>query len=616
MLDRYDSIEFDTVEYLASSGGLSCPDSDVRNSYNQASGLPQLNFNGGNTMVGAGTDVVDGSVYDPVVLGLLDDPTPVILQITDYSFTAETPFIILHTELEGDLPPDGIMKLRVALLEDNLSYGGRTYHNVLRDMLPDKDLNIGLGGQSQDDTLTFTMDPAWNASGVRAIAFVQNDRDREIFQSCNTRPTPAFSMRYYTDGPRYVVAEGTTTFGEAGLFNMGTHTDTYTVSLDTSNLPASGSAYFTCGGTQYTTMEVSLEPGERTLLTVTLDPGDETEGEVLLVLHSHSGEITDRSLVYKVIRGDTDILMVDDDGSYDYETEYFLPAMAGTNKSHATWNRSVAPVTGAQLAEFDIVVWACGWAFPTVDAADRAALTEYLDGGGNLFITGQDIGWEMNDIGGAARTWYNTYLHATYVSDDTNDLTLDGVAGTFTEGLSLNIGGGDGADNQDYPSDIDPRGEFASEILTYSAGRNGGIMADTGVHRVVYLAFGFEAIDNAADRAALMEGIIGFLAGAPSPVGETEMPGAMALLGNNPNPFNPLTRISFRLADETRVKLQVYDLHGHLVRTLADENLPAGLNSLEWDGRDEDGRAMPSGAFFYRLTGPGRTLAGKMMLVR
>ncbi len=90
----------------------------------------------------------------------------------------------------------------------------------------------------------------------------------------------------------------------------------------------------------------------------------------------------------------------------------------------------------------------------------------------------------------------------------------------------------------------------------------------------------------------------------------------MALLGNNPNPFNPLTRISFRLADETRVKLQVYDLHGHLVRTLADENLPAGLNSLEWDGRDEDGRAMPSGAFFYRLTGPGRTLAGKMMLVR
>ena len=52
MLDRYDSVEFDGVEMMASSGGLSCPDSDARISYYQISGFPTLKFNGGNTIFG------------------------------------------------------------------------------------------------------------------------------------------------------------------------------------------------------------------------------------------------------------------------------------------------------------------------------------------------------------------------------------------------------------------------------------------------------------------------------------------------------------------------------------------------------------------------------------
>ena len=616
MLDRYDSVEFDCVEYMSSSGGLSCPDADARIAYIQCAGYPQLEFNGGSTISGAGLDAVNGSVYDPVVQGMLDDPTPVALTITDYAFSAASAFLTVRIELEGDLPVGSNMKLRVALVEDKLVYGGVSYQNILRDMLPDVPLTIDTAGMVQTETINFTWNPAWVAANFRAVAFVQDDLDRTVWQSCNTRPTPAYSLRYYAVGQRTVIGAGATTFGDVALFNTGLNADTYTVSLDLSGLPADGSAHFEYGGTQHTTASIGLAAGERAVFNVVVDPGTGYEGSVVLTLHSDSGQASDRQLVYKMISAGTDVLIVDDDGAYNYEDLYFAPALAGSGKSHAVWDRNSSAPTGEQLANFDIVVWGCGFAFPTIEASDRLALTEFLDGGGSLFITGQDIGWDLNDQGGAAAIWYRDYLHATFVSDDTNDLTLTGMAGTFTEGLALNLSGGDGANNQDYPSDIDPRAPYASTILAYDANRNGGIMVDTGVYKVVYLSFGFEAINNAADRAALMEGVIGFLSGVVSPVGESLLPGAMTLLGNAPNPFNPQTEINFTLATDTRVKLDVFDLRGRLVRTVADGLQPAGLHRIKWDGRDGEGREVPSGAYFYRLTGPDQVLTEKMMLVR
>jgi len=615
MLDRFDSIEFDTIEMMASSGGLSCPDSDTRISYYQISGFPTLMWNGGNAMVGAGTDVINGSVYDPVVRNMLAEPTSLALTITDHSFVSGSAFISVNIELEGDLPAGSQMKLRVALVEDGLTYDATLYDNILRDMLPDIPLTIDTAGQTQTETINFEMG-AWRPDELRAIVFVQNDVDREIFQSCNTLPTPDYSMRFYAEGDRITIGASPHTFGNAALFNTGLNTDTYTVTLDTSGIPADGSAHFIYDGQELTSTSITLDPGQRALLNVVVDTGSEFEGTAVLNFHAESGLADDRSLDYKLIAAGADILLVDDDGAYDYETQYFLPALAGTGKSAATWDRSSTAITAEVLANFYIVIWQCGWAFPTVDAGDRAALSEYLDGGGNLFITGQDIGWEMYDEGGASVVWYNNYLHATYISDDTNDLTLDGVPGTFTEGLALTIGGGDGANNQEYPSDIDPRGDNAESILTYIAGKNGGIMADTGVHRVVYLAFGFEAINNAADRATLMEGIIGFLSGSAAPAPDGDTPRSLTLLGNTPNPFNPLTKINFFLPAAAEVKLEVFDLAGRRVRVLFDGPLPAGSNQVAWDGRNEDGQDTPSGAYFYKVTGPQETLTAKMMLVR
>jgi len=89
------------------------------------------------------------------------------------------------------------------------------------------------------------------------------------------------------------------------------------------------------------------------------------------------------------------------------------------------------------------------------------------------------------------------------------------------------------------------------------------------------------------------------------------------VLQNSPNPFNPRTRIFFRLNTADAVTLRVYDESGRLVRSLlADETMPAGEHDLTWDGTNDAGTAQPSGVYLYRLESGGETLSRKMVLLK
>jgi hypothetical protein len=91
---------------------------------------------------------------------------------------------------------------------------------------------------------------------------------------------------------------------------------------------------------------------------------------------------------------------------------------------------------------------------------------------------------------------------------------------------------------------------------------------------------------------------------------------ATRLYQNTPNPFNPVTLIRFSTARAGPISLRIYDERGRLVRTLISGQLPAGAHEVVWDGRDEAGRTVASGNYYYRLRTADRTLRQKMMLIR
>jgi hypothetical protein len=95
------------------------------------------------------------------------------------------------------------------------------------------------------------------------------------------------------------------------------------------------------------------------------------------------------------------------------------------------------------------------------------------------------------------------------------------------------------------------------------------------------------------------------LAGAPGLETPESMPTAFSLEANYPNPFNPSTTIAFGVPEDAAVRLSVYNMLGQEVAVLAEGNHTAGRYSVVWEAKDNAGRQLSSGVYFYRMNATG-----------
>jgi hypothetical protein len=89
-----------------------------------------------------------------------------------------------------------------------------------------------------------------------------------------------------------------------------------------------------------------------------------------------------------------------------------------------------------------------------------------------------------------------------------------------------------------------------------------------------------------------------------------------ALNGNYPNPFNPETTISYSVNKPGRVKLEVYNIKGQLVRTLIDADHASGEYKQVFNAKDNRGRSISSGVYLLRMVAPGYQKTSKMILMQ
>lgn len=87
-------------------------------------------------------------------------------------------------------------------------------------------------------------------------------------------------------------------------------------------------------------------------------------------------------------------------------------------------------------------------------------------------------------------------------------------------------------------------------------------------------------------------------------------------LRNYPNPFNPVTTISFSLPSQAAVYLKIYDLKGRLVKVLADKEMSLGEHRLSWNGTDQQGNAVASGVYYYLLQAGDHSYSRRMVLIK
>jgi len=218
-----------------------------------------------------------------------------------------------------------------------------------------------------------------------------------------------------------------------------------------------------------------------------------------------------------------------DGGTGDYLdfADVFIEALNANNISFDFIHHADAVISSDMLNNYLTVVWGCEWSFPSLDETDRTALEEFLGSGGSLFLSGQDIGWELNESDDNTDVdFFQDYLKSTYLADNAATTQISGIEDDpISHGLELSFYQKRRATTQQFPDIIEPR-ETAESTLNYDAGLSSGGIRYAGDYRLVYFGFaGFDAIDDQDDREIIMKRVVDYLDGidiAHTPLIDTE----------------------------------------------------------------------------------------------
>jgi uncharacterized repeat protein (TIGR01451 family) len=230
------------------------------------------------------------------------------------------------------------------------------------------------------------------------------------------------------------------------------------------------------------------------------------------------------------------ILLVDSGAwYYDSQAAYFRQALDDLAYAYDEWPIHQLPGDAPQASDleaYDVAVWTAPQDAPGYIGA-QDAITGYLESGGRLFLSGQDVGFLDGSGLVLFVPYYRDYLKAQFAQDSAGSWVLTGASEELFAGLTITIAGPGGADNQLYPDEIavaDP--DAAAPVFFYEGSGCGGLRASTCLgYRVVYLSFGFEAINERQDRREVMDRALQWLAAAPPTDGLEITPRSQARVG-------------------------------------------------------------------------------------
>ncbi len=259
------------------------------------------------------------------------------------------------------------------------------------------------------------------------------------------------------------------------------------------------------------------------------------------------------------------------------------------------------------LLEYDAVFWFVGdesIADETLNDNEQNILKNYLRNGGKLFINGSEIGYDLFANGSVSdKDFYNNFLKARYVEDNSGSLSVSGEAGTVFQNLFFNYGivSQGSPYNEDYPDAIDTL-NGSQILLRYGnnkiagIGFKGFVPGGTKVCNLVYTGFPFETIVNAQSRKDLMKAILGYF-DLQTIVESENQKINFELYQNFPNPFNPKTKIAFTIPEKSLINIQIFDVLGRLVKTFDEKEYEKGFHQVEWDASD-----LNSGVYLIKVT--------------
>ncbi|MCK5456229.1 MAG: hypothetical protein KAI45_03815, partial [Melioribacteraceae bacterium] len=200
--------------------------------------------------------------------------------------------------------------------------------------------------------------------------------------------------------------------------------------------------------------------------------------------------------------------------AYLDHSQIYFDAFENNHISYDYVHHMDTEITEELLNKYSVVVWGCEWTFPSLDPDDRTVLKTYLDNGGALFLSGQDIAWDLNENADNMDVdFLNNYLKSNYIADNAGTDEIFGLENDpITEGLHFEFYQLKRDADQQFPDALEPR-DGAVSMLNYEDGRSGAVRY-SGSFELVFFGFGgFEAVTDEDVRSTIMRNTVNWFSG-------------------------------------------------------------------------------------------------------
>ncbi len=590
---------------------------DARVIYYNVTGVPSIIMNG-NQKTGQ-----PGAFSQADVDNQFSESSPIKVSVNDVAVGIN--HTVTVTVLTVGVVPSGSYVMRLCVVENPIDYtsapgnnGETHFPNVARLMLPsdagDPIASFPAIGNTATFTYTYAEDPSWVASNIKAIAYVQNNTTKEVIQS-GAMGDPIINFTLGNAGVEIMhgVTSTVSSFAMTSM-NSGTASEDFIYTL-TTGMPVGWTAGFTVNSTPYTTTAtVTTAAAALNNISINITP-DATPfvGWATLTVTSVQNPTSPAltKTVY-VISNVTDLVMNCTGGIGDgvtvgnasnWDTTY-TNAMVYANEPG--WAKTTDRVVEMAIRDNAFagvrnIYYNVGWTFPSLTDELVLRLTSFLNAGGCLFLSGQDIAWETWDTANSpyftanTQAFFTGYFGCNFSADGgTSSTTLTAVAsdvvfGTVPNSNITNFYGG----SYYFPDELTPANGGAA-IFKYNGGtKTAGTRKTNGTWKVVYIGTGMEMLGNITAKNEIMKWSHDWFYGL---VSTPEFDNAMLQLSagqNYPNPAGNSTMVPVSNV-EKNMTLEVLDVQGRVVST---QPVMTGAATVEINTVN-----LEAGMYFYRLT--------------
>ena len=370
--------------------------------------------------------------------------------------------------------------------------------------------------------------------------------------------------------PSIMVAQGTPNTANSfamDFTNLLSADEEFEFTLSTENTPEGWTSSFTINSNTYETTGIeTITTGTPTALTIDVTPDSETGfAKFFLSIQSVSQPNTNAITVEVYVVSNVVNLLLHNQGTWnggtpaDLEDDYYAAfEVAGVeNYTSCSYKAFLLAANEADVVNsFSNIFFNVAWTFPGLTNQNVAVLGEFIDNGGNLFIAGQDMGWDTWESAGngtdETKAFYTNYLNADYIGDGSssdnsiNPNTEDEFFGDLGTSSIIDIYGGNM-----YPDEIDPIGT-GEQIVYYNGGtsKGAGVRSMTGSAKVVYLGFDPSMVTDVDVRNDIIVKTFDWFMNG---VGFEEM--NQTAISVYPNPFKDQLNINMALDGKTQVDL-------------------------------------------------------------